>query len=129
MGAIASHEAQRLSFEHAPNPKRDPGAYGALGLLIAYIVVLRFGIVANLPIEKFEATMNVAAIAGLAVLCAAFWQSSRQNVTDAENNHLRGDLGRSAVSAVDDLRMMSKKAGSPPGERWGPTSIIGFPDE
>src|SRR5271157_4077247 len=119
MGGIASHRT------HCPNPKREPVACGAFGLLIAYFAVLTIGIVANLPIEKFEATMNVAAIAGLTVLCAVLWQSSRQTVTD--ENDLRRDSG-STVPAVDDLRIMSKKAGTSSGEHWGPHSIIGFPD-
>ncbi len=80
MSAIASHEAERLPFECVQNPKSELGAYRAFGLvIIAYIIVLTFGLVANFSIGTFEATMNIAAIAGFAVLCAAYWQSSREN--------------------------------------------------
>ena len=47
MGAIACHKAQRVSFEYAPNPKNEPGAYGVFGLLISLLVVLTVGIIAK----------------------------------------------------------------------------------
>lgn len=124
MGAIASHKAQRLPFECVSDPKTGPAAYGVFGLVIAYIIVLALAIVANLPVEKFEAIMNVAAIAGFTVLWAAFWRSSRRNAMD----HLRHDWRCLTVTAETDPPM-TRKAESPSMERWGPASIIGSLNE
>jgi hypothetical protein len=106
MGAMASHKAQRLPIECVPDPKTGPAAYGVFGLVIAYMMVLAFAIVANLPVEKFEAIMNVAAIAGFGILWAAFWKSSRRNVSGQPCR----DSNRT-LSA--DLRETTNKAGSP----------------
>ena len=117
MGAIASHKAQRLPFEYVPDPKTGPALYGVFGLVIAYIIMLAFAIVADLSVEKFEAIMNVAAIAGFAILWAAFWNSNR-----TASGHPRSDSHRT-LSA--DLRKTTNKAGSPSMDHWGPPSIIG----
>jgi len=114
MGATASHKAQRLPFEYVPDPKTGPAAYGVVGLVIAYIMVLAFAIVADLSVEKFEAIMNVAAIAGFAILWAAFWNSNR-----TASGHPRSD------SHPADLRKTTNKAGSPSMGHWGPPPIIG----
>ena len=127
MSAIACHKAQR-SLLDAP-AKYEPGVFGVFGLLIAYVMVLTAGIIADFPIEKFESAMNVAAIAGFAVLCAAFWRSSLRNGTDAENGRSHGDLGHHAVSGVSDGDMIPKKAGSHSTDRWGPAPTIGFLNE
>jgi hypothetical protein len=126
MGAIACHEAQGVSFKYAPNPKSEPGAFGVFGLLIVYVVVLTVGVIEDFSIEKFESAMNVAAIAGFAALCAAFWRSSRRNGTDAENS---GDLRHHAVTGVSHPDMLPKGAGSYSTDRWGPTPTIGFLNE
>ena len=125
MGAIACHRAQGVSFKPAPNPNNEPGTCGVFGLLIAYLVILTVGITAHFSIEKFESTMNVAAIAGFAALCAAFWRSSRGNGTDAENGPSQRDLHH-AVSEVSDP---AKQAGSRSSGRWGPAPTIGFLNE
>jgi hypothetical protein len=117
MGAIASHKAQRLPFEYVPDPKTGPALYGVFGLVIAYIIMLAFAIVADLSVEKFEAIMNVAAIAGFAILWAAFWNSNR-----TASGHPRND-SRGTLSA--NLRKTTNKAGSPSMGHWGPPSIIG----
>ena len=124
MGAKAA-QAQRPPSECVSDANNKPGAYGVFGLLIAYIVALAFGIVANLPVEKLEAIMNVAAIAGLAILWAVFWNSSRWNVAE----HPRRDLRRHTASTTGDLRMTTNKAGSLSTDRWGPGSIIGSLNE
>ena len=129
MGAIACHKAQGVSFKYAPNPKNGPGAFAVFGLLIVYLVVLAVGIIEDFSIEKFELAMNVAAFAGFAVLCAAFWRSSRRNGTDAENGPSYRDLRHHAVSGVSDRDMMPKKAGSHSTDRWGPAPTIGFLNE
>ena len=129
MGAIACHEAQGVSFKYAPNPKSEPGAFGVFGLLIVYVVVLTVGVIEDFSIEKFESAMNVAAIAGFAALCAAFWRSSRWNGTDAENGLPYGDLRHHSVSGVSHPDMMPKKAGSHATDRWGPAPTIGFLNE
>jgi len=114
VGAIASHKAQRLLFEYVPDPKTGPAVYGVFGLVIAYIMVLAFAIVADLSVEKFEAIMNVAAIAGFAILWAAFWNSNR-----TASGHPRRDPHHA------DLRKTTNKAGSPSMDHWGPPPIIG----
>jgi len=124
MGAIACHKVQGVSFRYAPNPKSEPGAFGVFGLLMVYVVVLTVGIIEGFSIEKFESTMNVAAIAGFAALCAAFWRSSRRNGTDAENGP--SNQRHHAVSGVRGREMMPKKAGSNTTDRWGPAPTIGF---
>jgi hypothetical protein len=129
MGAIACHKAQGVSFRYAPNSKNEPGAFIVFGLLMVYLVVLTVGIIAHFSIEKFESAMNVAAIAGFAVLCAAFWRSSRRNGTDAEKGSPYGDLRQDAVSGVSHPDMMPKKAGSHSTDRWGPAPTIGFLNE
>ncbi len=116
MGALASHEAQRLAFHSVPSSEREPGVYGAIGVLIAYFTVLTYGVIANFSVEKFEGTMNIAAIAGFVVFYAAFWPSSRY-VADAENEQLRRELRH-------QVNQRSKKAGD--FDRWGPRHIIGF---
>ena len=128
MGAMACHKAERVSFKYAPNPKNEPGAFAVLGLLSVYLVVLTVGIIANFSVEKFESAMNVAAMAGFAALCAAFWNSSSRNGTDAENGLPHHDLRHRTVSGVGDPDMMRKKAGSRSG-RWGPAPTIGFLNE
>lgn len=129
MGAIACHKAQGASFKYAPNAKNEPGAFGVFGLLIAYVVVLTVGIIEDFSIEKLESAMNVTAIAGFAILCAAFWRSSLRNGTDAENGFTYRDLRHRAVSGVSDPDMMPKKAGSHSTDRWGPAPTIGFLNE
>ena len=118
MGAIASHKAQRLPIECVSDPKTGPAAYGVIGLVIAYIIMLALAIVENLPVEKFEAIMNVAAIAGFVILWAAFWKSSRGDASERPCRDPRG-----ALSA--DLRETANKAGSPSMGHWGPPSTIG----
>ena len=125
MGALACHRAQRVSFKDAPNPLNEPGAFGVFGLLIIYLVVLTVGIFADFSIEKAESAMNVTAIAGVAVLYAAFWHSSLRNGTDAENGASQRDL-RHAISEVNDP---AKQAGSHATDRWGPATTIGFLNE
>ena len=127
MGAIACHRAHRASFRDAPNPKNELGALGVFGLLIAYLSVLTVGVISHFSIEKFELAMNVAAIAGFAGLCAAFWRSSRRNGTDAENGPPYGGLRYHAVSGVTE--MMPEKAGLRSTDRWGPAPTIGFLNE
>ncbi len=114
MGAIACHKAQGASFKYAPNPKNEPVAFGVFGLLITYVVVLTVGMIEDFSIEKFELAMNVAAIAGFAGLCAAFWRSG------SPNHH---------AAPVSDPGMMPKKAGSHAKDQWGPVPTIGFLDE
>lgn len=126
MGAIASYEAKRLKVQCVPNSKSNLGAYGALGLLSVYATVFAFGVIANFSIEKFEATMNVAAIAGFAGAIFAFWPSDR-HAADAEDEQLSRDLRQEANSRAADRR--SKKAGVLPLDQWGPHHIIGFPGE
>lgn len=118
MGAMASDEAQRLAFQSVPSSKSEPGAYGAVGLLIAYTAVLTYGVIANLSVEKFEATMNIAPITGFVVFYAAFRLSGRY-VADAGNEQ------RQINSKTAGLG--SKKAGAL--DRWGPHHIIGFLNE
>ena len=125
MGAIACHKAQGVSFRYAPNSKNEPGALIVFGLLIVYLVVLTVGIIEDFSLEKFELAMNVAAIAGFAVLCAVFWRSSLRNETDAENGPPYRDL-RPALSGVSDPDMMPNEAGSHTTDRWGPAPTIGF---
>ncbi len=125
MGAIASREARRRVSECASSPRIGPGIYGAFGLLAAYIVVLTFGLLENPSIEKFEATMNVVAIAGFVIPFAAFWSFDRQHLAlNSENEQLRQDLGQNAVATSRDRRVMSNA-----GSRWGPPSVVGFPEE
>ena len=129
MGAIACHKAQGVSFKYAPTAKNEPGAFGLFGLLIVYVVVLTVGIIEDFSIEKFELAMNVAAIAGFAALCAAFWRSERRNGTDAENGPPYGDSRHHAISGVGEPDMMPKKAGPNSTDRWGPAPTIGFLNE
>ena len=126
MGALACHRALGVSFKYAPGPKNEPGAFGVAGLLIVYLVALTVGIIEDFSIEKFEAAMNSAAIAGFAVLCAAFWRSSLRNGTDAENTPPYADLRHHALSPLGDRDMMPKRAGSHSTDRWGPAPTIGF---
>ena len=133
MGAIACHnaqsvhKAQTVPFKHAPDPDNEPGAFGVAGLIIAYFMALAVGIIANLSIEKFKSAMNIAAIAGFAVLWAAFWRSSRRIGADAENGTPYRDLRHHAVSRVSDAGpMMPKPAYLHATERWGPAPTIGF---
>jgi hypothetical protein len=116
MGAIASHKAQRLLFECVSDSKTGPAAYGVLGLVIAYIIVLALAIVADLSVEKFESIMNVAAIAGFAIFWGAFWNSNR-----TASSHLA--LIGAAPSA--DLLKTTNKAETPSMNHWGPPSTIG----
>ena len=118
MGAIASHKAQSLPIECVSDPKTGPAAYGIIGLVIVYIIMLALAIVENLSVEKFEAIMNVTAIAGFVILCGAFWNSSRGSASV----HPRRDSHR-ALSA--DLRKTANKVGSPSMDHWGPPSTIG----
>ena len=129
MGAIACHKAQGVSFTYAPHPKNESGAFIVFGLLIVYLGVLTVGIIEDFSIERFESTMNVAAIAGFAALCAAFWRSGRRNGTDAENGPPYGDSRHHAISGVGEPNMMPKKAGSHSTDRWGPAPTIGFLNE
>jgi hypothetical protein len=117
MGAIASHKAQSLPIECVSDPKTGPAAYGIIGLVVAYIIMLALAIVENLSVEKFEAIMNVTAIAGFVILWGAFWKSSRG---DASGRPCRDS--RRTLSA--DLRE-TNKAGSPSMGHWGPPSTIG----
>ncbi len=117
MGALASHEAQRLAFQSVPSSESKPGVYGAAGLLIAYFTVLTYGVIENFSVETFEGTMNIAAIAGFVVFYAAFRPSGDRYGTDAENEQLRRDLRH-------PVNQRSKKAGAL--DRWGPHHIIGF---
>ncbi len=121
MGAKAAHEAQRPPLGCVPDANNRPGACVFSSLLVAYGMVLAFGIAANLQVQKLEAIMNVAAIAGLVVLWAAFWRASRRDAT----GHLRRDWRRHAVSTAGDQPMTTKKAGSLLTDHWGPASIIG----
>jgi hypothetical protein len=118
MGAIASQKAQRLPIECVSDPKTGPAAYGVIGLVIAYIIVLALAIAENLSVEKFEAIMNVAAIGGFVILWAAFWKASRGDASGQPRRDTQG-----ALSA--DLRETTKKAGSPSMGHWGPPSTIG----
>ena len=118
MGAIASHKAQRLPIERVSAPKIGLAAYGVISLVIAYIVMLALAIAENLSVEKFEAIMNVTAIAGFVILWGAFWKASRG---DASGRACRDP--RRAVSP--DLRETTNKAGSPSMGHWGPPSTIG----
>ena len=129
MGAIACHKAQRVPFGYPPNPKDEPGALAVFGLLITYLVVLTVGIIAKFSIEKFESAMNVAVIAGFAVLYAVFWRSSDRNGTSAENGPPYRDLRDHGVSGLGDPDMMPKKGGAHSTERWGPAPTIGFLNE
>ncbi len=97
MGTIASHEAQPPATS-----KSRPGEYGAFGLLAAYFLVLAVGMFENFSIEKFEATMNIVAIAGFSIPFAVFWRTSRPQ--------LRPAIAR-------DPRVKPKEAGSM--KRWG----------
>ena len=106
--------------------RKEQGAFGVLGVLIVYLAILTVGIIADLSIEKFEFAMNIAAIAGFAALCAAFWRSSRRDGTDAENGTPFRNSRHHAVSAVSDPDMMPKKAGPHATDRWGPAPTIGF---
>jgi hypothetical protein len=117
MGAIASYKAQTLPIECVSDSKTGPAAYGVIGLVMAYIIVLALAIVANLSVEEFEAIVNVAAIAGFAIFWAAFWNFNR-----TANDHPRHDSHR-ALSA--DLRKTASKAGSPSMSHWGPPPTIG----
>ncbi len=118
MGAIASHKAQGLPIECVSDPKTGSAAYGIIGLVIAYIIMLALAIAENLSVEKFEAIMNVTAIAGFVILWAAFWKSSRG---DASGRPCRDS--HHTLSA--DLRETTNKAGSPSMGHWGPPSTIG----
>jgi hypothetical protein len=117
MGAIASHKAQRPPIACVSDPKTGSAAYGVIGLVIAYIIVLASAIAANLPVEKFEAIMNVAAIAGFAILWAAFWNSNR-----TASGHPRREP---PCALPADLQKTTNKAGSPSMKHWGPPSTIG----
>ncbi len=117
MGAIASHKAQRLPIECVSAPKIGLAAYGVISLVIAYIIMLALAIAENLSVEKFEAIMNVTAIAGFVILWAAFWTSSRGMRAAALPDPRR------VLSA--DLRETANKAGSPSMGHWGPPSTIG----
>ncbi len=123
MGWIASHDVQRLPFGCGSDPKTEPGAYEAFGLLIAYIMVIAFGIVANCSIEKFEAALNVAAIAGFTFLWAAVCLSSRRKVT-APDRGLRAPT----VSSVNNPPLTTT-AFSHSMDHWGPSPIIGSLNE
>ncbi len=116
MGALASHEAQRLAFQSVPSSESEPGVYGAAGLLIGYFTVLTYGVIENFSVETFEGTMNIAAIAGFVVFYAVFRPSDRY-LADAENEQLRRDLRH-------QVNQRPKKAGAL--DRWGPHHIIGF---
>jgi hypothetical protein len=118
MSAIATHKAQRLPIECASSPKPGLAAYGVIGLVITYIIVLALAMVENLSVEKFEAIMNVTAIAGFVILWGAFWKSSR----DDASGRLCPDARR-VPSA--DLRETTNKADSPSMGHWGPPSTIG----
>jgi hypothetical protein len=118
MGAIASRKAQSLPIECVSDPKTGPAAYGVIGLVIAYIIGLALAMAENLPVEKFEAIMNVTAIAGFVILWAAFWKLSR-----GETSGRPCPDPRRALSA--DLRETGNKAGSPSMGHWGPPSTIG----
>ena len=127
MGAIASHEAKRLTVQCVPKSKSNLGVYGALGLLSVYATVFAFGVIANFSIEKFEATMNVAAIAGFAGAIFAFWPSDR-HAADAEDEQLPRDLRQEVTltSGEKEADPRPKKLGVPPLDQWGPRRIIGF---
>ena len=117
MGAIVSHKAQRLPIECVSDPKTGL-AYGVIGLVIAYTIMLALAIAENLSVEKFEAIMNVTAIAGFVILWGAFWKSSRGDVSSQPRRDPRG-----APSA--DPRETTNKAGSPSMGHWDPPSTIG----
>ncbi len=119
MGAIACHKAQGLPFKYAPNTKNEVGAFGVFGLLTVYLVALTVGIIEDFSIEKFESAMNIAAIAGFAGLCAAFWRSGTRNGKDANGPPYR--------DCHPDR--MPNEAGSPSTSRWGPAPTIGFLNE
>ena len=118
MGAIASHKAQRLPIESVSAPKIGLAAYGVISLVIAYIVMLALAMVENLSIEKFEAIMNVTAIAGFVILWGAFWKLSRGDASERPCPDLRRTRAK-------DLRETANKSGSPSMGLWDPPSTIG----
>ena len=118
MGAIASHKAQRLPIEYVSDPKTGLAAYGVIGLVIAYIIMLALAIAENLSVEKFEAIMNVTAIAGFVILWGAFWKLSGGDASGRPRRDPRRTLST-------DLRETTNKAGSPSMGHWGPPSTIG----
>jgi hypothetical protein len=118
MGAIASHKAHRLPIECASTPKPGLAAYGVISLVIAYIIVLALAMVENLSVEKFEAIMNVTAIAGFVILWGAFWKSSRDEAS------VRPCPDARRVPSAD-LNETANKAGSPSMGHWDPPSTIG----
>ena len=118
MGAIASHKAQSLPIECVSDPKTGAAAYGIIGLVIAYIIMLALAMVENLSIEKFEAIMNVTAIAGFVILWGAFWKASRGDASGRP-------CPASHRTRSTDLRETTNKAGSPSMGHWGPPSTIG----
>jgi hypothetical protein len=68
--------------------------------------------------------MNVTALAGLAVGCAALWRFSGRYGAGSDDNALSRELRPEAVSGESGLDRMPKKAGS--SSTWGDDSIIGF---
>lgn len=126
MGAIASHKMQRLLSGCSSSPKKEVGAC-AVFLMITWLMALIFGIVANLSIETFEEVMNVTALAGLAVGCAALWRFSGRYGAGSDDNALSRELRPNAVSGESGLDRMPKKAGS--SSTWGDDPIIGFLNE
>jgi len=126
MGAIASDKTQRLLFGCSSSPKKEVGAC-AVFLLITWLMALIFGIVANLSIETFEAVMNVTALAGLAVVCAALWRFSGRYGAGSDDNAFSAELRPNAVSGDSGADRMPKKAGS--SSTWDHDPIIGFLNE
>jgi hypothetical protein len=126
MSAIASHKMQRLLSGCSSSPKKEVGAC-AVFLMITWLMALIFGIVANLSIETFEEVMNVTALAGLAVVCAALWRFSGRYGAGSDDNALSRELRPDAVSEESGLDRMPKKAGS--SSTWGDDPIIGFLNE
>ena len=98
MGAIASHKSQRLPIECVSAPKIGLAAYGVISLVIAYIVMLALAIAENLSVEKFEAIMNVTAIAGFVIL----WHQGDGSARDDEQGWITfdGPLGPSFHNRV-----------------------------
>jgi hypothetical protein len=123
MDAEAYCEA-KLASGYARCPKYEPGVYGTFGLFVAYITVLALGAFAHFPMEKLEAAMNSAVIAGFVVPYAYFRHLRRRHLKafHAEYEKLRG-------CSVDDLREMSKKIGSRFMGQWGTPYTIGFINE
>ena len=88
MDAIASSKARKQTI--GCSSKKVAAAYFFLGLLVVWQTVLAFAIVANLPVETFEAVTDLAALSSLAILGIIFWYTST-----AGKDQNAGDSGRS----------------------------------